>query len=298
MNLVRNTVLFVLSTALIWPGMVFAQGMTSANLLHPAADSWPGYHGDYTGQRHSHLTQITPQNVSTLGLAWVFQTGQNGSIKSSPLVLDGVMYFTMPDNVWALDARSGHMIWHYSYPPNKGNHIGQRGVAMYKGWLFFASPDGHLVSLDAKTGAVRWTVVIADSSKGYWTTMAPLVVKEHVIIGVSGDFDNLSGYLRAIDPATGATQWQWDATPPAGTPNSTTGGMTWMTGTFDPALDLLYWGTGNPTPVLNGSTRPGDNLYTCSIVALQPGHWQTRLGLFRLSARHARLGRCRNAGTG
>ncbi len=270
MNLVRNMFLFALSTAMIWPGIVFAQGMTSANLLHPTADSWPGYHGDYSGQRHTHLTQITPQNVSALGLAWVFQTGQNGSIKSSPLVLDGVMYFTMPDNVWALDARSGHMIWHYSYPPNKGNHIGQRGVAMYKGWLFFASPDGHLVSLDAKTGAVRWTVVIADSSKGYWTTMAPLVVKEHVIIGVSGDFDNLSGYLRAIDPATGAMQWQWDATPPAGTPNSTTGGMTWMTGTFDPALDLLYWGTGNPTPVLNGSTRPGDNLYTCSIVALHP----------------------------
>jgi alcohol dehydrogenase (cytochrome c) len=100
--------------------------------------------------------------------------------------------------------------------------------------------------------------------------MAPLVVGNHVIVGVSGDLDNLPGYIRSIDPETGATQWQWNATPPAGTPNEATGGMTWMTGTYDPDLNLVYWGTGNPTPVLNGKTRPGDNLYTCSIVALNP----------------------------
>ena len=100
--------------------------------------------------------------------------------------------------------------------------------------------------------------------------MAPLVVGSHVLVGVSGDFDNLSGYLRSIDPETGATQWQWDSTPPAGTPDKTTGGMTWMTGTYDPDLNLVYWGTGNPTPVLKGTTRPGDDLYTCSIVALNP----------------------------
>ena len=95
------------------------------------------------------------------------------------------------------------MLWHYTYPPNQGNHIGQRGVGMYKGWLYFMSPDGHLVSLNAKDGTVRWNVVIADVSKGYWTTMAPLVVGDHVIVGVSGDFDNLTGYLRSIDPDTG-----------------------------------------------------------------------------------------------
>jgi alcohol dehydrogenase (cytochrome c) len=100
--------------------------------------------------------------------------------------------------------------------------------------------------------------------------MAPLVVGKHVLVGVSGDFDNLSGYIRSIDPATGKTQWQWDSTPPPGTPNQTTGGMTWMTGTYDPDLNLIYWGTGNPTPVLNGTTRPGDDLYTCTIVALNP----------------------------
>jgi alcohol dehydrogenase (cytochrome c) len=208
--------------------------------------------------------------VKDLGLAWVFQTNQAASIKSTPLLVDGVAYFTVPDHIWAVDARSGYTIWHYTYPPNRGSHIGQRGVGMYQGWLYFLSPNGHLVSLNAKDGTVRWNVVVADVDKGYWTSMAPLVVGDHVLVGVSGDFDNLAGYLRAIDPETGKMQWQWDSTPPPGTPNRTTGGTTWMTGTYDPALNLLYWGTGNPTPVLNGTTRPGDDLYTCSIVALNP----------------------------
>ena len=236
-----------------------------------AADGgWPTYHGDYTGRRHSALTQITPANVHGMTLAWAFQTGQAATIKSSPLVVDGVMYFTVPDNIWAVDARSGQQIWHYTYPPNKGLHIGHRGLGIYQDWLFFLTPDDHLVSLNANDGKVRWIVEVADVNKGYWTTMAPLIVGNHVIVGVSGDFDNLRGFLRSVDPETGKTQWQWDSTPPEGTPNATTGGMTWMTGTYDPALDLIYWGTGNPTPVLTASTRPGDDLYTCSIVALRP----------------------------
>jgi alcohol dehydrogenase (cytochrome c) len=247
-----------------------AQNPTAAQLLTPPSDSWPGYHGDYSGRRHSSLTQITPANVEKLALAWAFQTSQITAIKSTPLLVDGVLYFTVPDNIWAVDARSGHQIWHYSYLQNGGLHIGHRGVGIYKGWLFFLTPDAHLVSLNAKDGRVRWVVRIADSSKGYWTTMAPLIVKDNVIVGVSGDFDNLSGFLRSIDPETGKTLWQWDSTPPVGTPNMTTGAMTWMTGTYDPDLDLVYWGTGNPTPVLNGTPRPGDNLYTCSIVAIHP----------------------------
>jgi alcohol dehydrogenase (cytochrome c) len=143
-------------------------------------------------------------------------------------------------------------------------------VAIYKGWLYFVTPDAHLVSLNAKDGTVRWEVTIADYTKGYWTSMAPLVVGDHVLVGVSGDFDNLRSFLRAVDPETGKTQWDWYATPPPNTPNQPTGGGTWMTGTYDPDLNLLYWGTGNPTPVLTGSTRPGDDLYTCSIVALNP----------------------------
>ncbi len=249
---------------------LLSQEVDSTILQNPPTDSWPGYHGDYTGKRHSKLTGITPQNVGELGLSWAFQTNQTAAIKSSPLLVNGVLYFTVPDNIWAVDARSGHPIWHYTYPPNKGLHIGHRGVAMYKDWLFFVTPDAHLISLNAKNGTVRWNVVIADASKGYWSTLAPLVVRNHIIIGVSGDFDNLQGYLKSIDPETGKTQWKWDATPPAGTPNASSGGMTWMTGTYDPGLNLLYWGTGNPTPVLTAVTRPGDNLYTCSIVALNP----------------------------
>ncbi len=272
MNLLNHT-LWICVLALIALASATAaraQGVDQQMLLHPATDSWPGYHGDYSGRRHSSLKQITPRNVRNLALAWAFQTNQSAPIKSSPLLVDGILYFTVPDNVWAVDARSGHQIWHYNHPTSEGEHIGNRGVAMYKQSLFFLLPDAHLISLDSKDGSVRWTVPVADVKKGYWTSMAPLVVGNHVLVGVSGDFDNLSGYIRSVDPESGATQWQWDSTPPAGTPNQTTGGMTWMTGTYDPDLNLVYWGTGNPTPVLNGSPRPGDDLYTCSIVALNP----------------------------
>jgi alcohol dehydrogenase (cytochrome c) len=272
MNVLKAAVLLAASALLVIaaPGVMLAQGVNAQMLLHPPPDSWPGYHGDYSGRRHSSLTQITPENVKNLALAWAFQTDQVAQIKSSPLLVDGILYFTVPDNIWAVDARSGHEIWRYTYPPNKGLHIGHRGVGMYKGYLFFLSPDAHLVSLNAKDGTVRWNVTVADATEGYFTTMSPLIVGDHVLVGVSGDFDNLSGFIRSIDPETGATQWQWDSTPPTGTPNEPTGGMTWMTGTYDPDLNLVYWGTGNPTPVLNGSTRPGDDLYTCSIVALNP----------------------------
>ena len=185
-------------------------------LLHPPADSWPGYQGDYTGQRHSKLTQITPQNVKDLSLAWAFQTGQPAEIKATPLLVDGVLYFTVPDNVWAVDARSGHMLWHYTYPPNKGDHIGQRGVGMYKDWIFFVSPDAHLVSLNAKDGKVRWIIQLADVEKGYWATEAPFIVGNHVIVGVGGDIDNLPIFLKSVDPETGATQWTVECHSPAG----------------------------------------------------------------------------------
>ncbi len=272
MNFSRG--LFLLAAGVLFAialqGTVLGQGADEPTLMHPPADSWPGYHGDYSGRRHTSLTQITPQNVKNLSLAWVFQTEQGAAIKSSPLMVDGILYLTLPENIWAVDARSGHQVWHYTHPRSPGEHIGHRGVAMYKQYLFFVTPDSHLVSLNAKDGSVRWNVQVADTSKGYWTSMAPLVVGNHVLVGVSGDFDNLAGFIRSVDAETGATQWQWNSTPPAGTPNGTTGGMTWMTGTYDPDLHLVYWGTGNPTPVLNGTTRLGDDLYTCSIVALNP----------------------------
>jgi alcohol dehydrogenase (cytochrome c) len=264
MKLLISALLLAGSTALL------GQGVDNPMLLNPPADGWPQYHGTYDGQRHTKLDEISPQNVGNLGLAWAFQTHQPVDIKSTPLMVDGVLYLTVPDRVWAVDALSGHQIWTYTYPPNHGLHIGHRGVAMYRDWLYFLSPDGHLVSLNAKDGSVRWNVTVADASKGYWTSMAPLVVGNHVLVGTSGDFDNLVGYILSVDPETGKTQWQWNATPPLGTPGAPTGGNTWMTGTYDPELNLLYWGTGNPTPVLTASTRPGDDLYTCSIVALNP----------------------------
>ena len=273
-------VLVVAASALILgcPLSLAAQNLEPAQIEHPSPDSWPLYHGDYSGKRHSALTQITPANVGKLTMAWAFQTNQGAEIKSSPLLVDGILYFTVPDNIWAVDARSGHTLWHYNIPTTQGLHIGHRGVAMYKGWLYYVTPDAHLISLNAKDGTVRWTKEIADVTKGYWTTLAPLVVRDHVIVGVSGDFDNLSGYLRSFDPDTGATQWQWDSTSPPGTPDKTTGGMTWMTGTYDPELNLIFWGTGNPTPVLSGRTRPGDDPWTCSIVALNPDNGKLAWG--------------------
>ena len=163
-------ILSLAATLVLGVGNLWAQGVDHPMLLNPPADSWPTYHGSYDGQRHSKLEQITPQNVGSLAMAWAFQTGQNGEIKSSPLLVDGVLYFTTVDNVWAIDARSGQKLWQYTYPPNKGDHIGQRGVAIYKDWLFFVSPDAHLVSLNAKDGKVRWIIELADVNKGYWAT--------------------------------------------------------------------------------------------------------------------------------
>jgi alcohol dehydrogenase (cytochrome c) len=201
-------------------------------------------------------------------------------IKSTPLEVNGILYFTTPDNVWSMDARTGHVIWHY-FRESEGDHIGHRGVGMYKDWLYFETPDCHLVSLEAKNGKVRWDIELADPKLGYFATMAPLVIRDHVLAGVSGDVTDVPGFLDSIDPETGKVQWRWYTEPKPGEPGAETwprgtdaiahgGGMTWMTGTYDPELNTTYWGIGNPNPVLNGVARKGDNLYTCSIVALDP----------------------------
>src|SRR5262249_31023540 len=153
------------------------------------AGQWTTYHGDFTGQRHSGLAQITPANVHQITLAWAFATGQ-GQIKATPILSNGVIYVTSPDHVWAIDARSAHQIWHYAYPANEGFHIGHRGVAVYKDAVFFTTPDAHLIALDARDGKVKWNVVIADAKKGYWSTNAPLLIRNHLLVGVAGDFDN------------------------------------------------------------------------------------------------------------
>jgi alcohol dehydrogenase (cytochrome c) len=255
-----------------------AQSVDRERLIHPPADSWLTFHGNYSGQRHANLGEITPENVGQLQQIWRFQTGQNQQIKASPIVANGILYVTTPDNIWAADVRTGRELWHYQNPPNNAFHIGHRGAAIYKDSVYLTTPDCHLVALNAKDGKVKWDVVIADSNKGYWSTNAPLVVAtktgSHVLVGVSGDFDNLAGQLKSIDAETGKTQWIFYSTPPPGGkhPNSggATGGQMWTTGTYDPDLNLVYVGTGNPTPVLNGEVRPGDNPWTCSILAIHP----------------------------
>jgi alcohol dehydrogenase (cytochrome c) len=249
-----------------------AQNVDPKELLKPPADSWLTYHGDYTGKRHSNLTQITPENIGKLKQVWKFQASQQ--LKASPIVADGVIYITAPDNLWAVDARTGKELWHHQHTKNNAFHIGHRGAAIYKDTVFLTTPDCHLIALNAKNGETKWDVLIADWNKGYWSTNAPLIIRNHVIVGVAGDFDNLPGQLRAFDADTGKPQWTFYSTPPPGVaePKSggATGGQMWNTGTYDPDLNLMFVGTGNPTPVLNGGARPGDNPWTCSIVALNP----------------------------
>ena len=262
----------VLAVAAVAPAI--AQDVPADLLLRPPADSWPTYHGDYSGQHHSRLAQITPANVHQMTLAWAFQTTLPQQIKATPILVNGIIYLTAPDNVCAIDARSGRQIWRYTYQANEGFKIGHRGSAVRGDLVYLTTPDAHLVALDARTGQVRWNVEIADSRRGYWSTNAPLVIRNHLIVGVSGDFDNLPGILKSFDPETGQLQWTFHSTHPPGTPESISGGATggqmWMTGTYDPELNRLYVGTGNPTPVLNGPARAGDNKWTGSIVALNP----------------------------
>jgi alcohol dehydrogenase (cytochrome c) len=262
---------------------IHGQGLNPAWLLNPPSDSWPTYNGDYSGRRFSLLKQINRQNVGMLTLAWAYQLDgpTDPGLKSTPLLANGVLYFTVPDHVWAVDALSGREIWHYRYRNSEGNLIGNRGVGMYMDWLYFETPDAHLLCLNARNGSLLWDATLADVKLGYWATMAPLVVHNHVIVGISGDTQNLRGFIDSFDPLSGKLQWRWYTIPAPGEPGSETwpphstaiahgGGHTWMGGTYDPQLNLLYWGTANPTPVLDGDVRRGADLYTCSIVALDP----------------------------
>ncbi|MGH9584832.1 MAG: acido-empty-quinoprotein group A, partial [Bryobacteraceae bacterium] len=256
-----------------------AQGLNPAALLKPPTQTWPTYNGDYSGRRYSTLAQINRGNVRSLALAWSFQV-HSAPLKCTPLEVNGILYFSAPDNVWAVDARTGREIWHFDRP-SKGDHIGSRGVAMYRNRLYFGTPDAHLICLDARDGKQIWDIRIADVKFGYYLALAPLVVKNQIIVGTSGDSSDVRHFLEALDPVTGKTIWRWYSTPAPGTaaartwPNAQAmehgGGPMWLTGTYDPELNLIYWGTGNPHPVLAGTERPGANLYTCTIVALNAG---------------------------
>jgi alcohol dehydrogenase (cytochrome c) len=271
------------------PGQMQPQreGLSPATLLNPG-DSWPSYNGDYSGRRFSPLKQITASNVNSLALAWVSHPSLRGAVgpsaaqpaKATPIEVNGVLYFSAPDVAWALDARTGREMWHYLYPPNNGHRNGSRGVGMSGDWIYLVTPDNHLVCLDAKNGKQKWIVELADQALDYFSTTAPVVVRNHVIVGVGGDTLDNPGYIESRDTETGDLQWQFFTEPKPGQPGSETwssvdamahgGGMPWMPGTYDPDLNLYYFGTGNPNPVHDGESRKGDNLYTCTMIALNP----------------------------
>ena len=264
-------------------------GPTSAQLMEGFTDSsrWPTFSGDYSGRRHSPLTQITPENVGSLTPQWTFQSGtmaRGRGFETTPLVWDGVLYVTGPNNyAWALDARTGRKFWEYRRELPDDLTYGRsapvnRGFGMLGNQLFMVTLDAHLLALDRTNGNVLWDVELADYRIGYAATMAPLVVNGKVIAGISGGEYPTKGFIDAYNPETGERDWRFYTIPSPDEPGGDTwpftgvrergGGGTWMTGSFDPELNLIYWGTGNPNPDYYGDDRLGDNLYTASIVAL------------------------------
>ncbi len=244
--------------------------------------NWMTYSGNYGGFRHSRLQQIHRGNVSGLKLKWAFQMKTTERVQATPLVVEGILYLTQPPNdAWALDAETGRPYWHYrrGLPERINTCCGQvnRGLAMLGDRLFMGTVDAHLVALDRKTGNLLWDVEVADYTKGYSLTAAPLVVKDKLIVGMAGGEYGVRGFLDAYDPATGKRLWRFHTIPGPGEPGheswsgqswETGGGPTWVTGSFDPKLNLVYWGTGNPAPDWNGDVRLGDNLYASSVIAL------------------------------
>ena len=284
----KSRPLMLLSLLVLLHEASIAQLLDPHKLLAEPTDTWPTYNGDYSGRRFSPLTQIRTSTVSSLALAWMYRVKvaapmrgvSNPEIKCTPLMVKGIHYFTIPDHVFAVDARTGRELWHYDWVDQGGHLVGNRGVGMYGDWLYFMAPDGWFISLEARTGKERWRKKVADQKMQYFTTMAPMVVGHHVLVGVGGDAIDVPGFLEARDPETGELQWRWNTEPRNGELGSETwpndaamehgGGMTWLPGTYDKDLNLLYWGTGNPNPVTAGRGRKGANLWTCAIVALNP----------------------------
>jgi alcohol dehydrogenase (cytochrome c) len=265
-----------------------AQSLDPTVLTKPATDSWPTYSGDYSGRRFSSLDKIDQGNVHNLSLAWSSRV-TNGSrgpagtpavivggegtaevngqanIKGALVQVEGVLYVTTPDNAWALDARDGHEIWHYFWRTKGGTHIGNRGVAMWKDRVYMETPDNYLICLDAKSGKEIWHKEIASFNLQYFSTMAPIVIGDHLIVGTGDDLDE-PGYLQSMDPETGEVQWRFYTVPmKKGDPGLETwanldaashgGGNVWVPGSYDPETHLYIFGTGNPTAAYTSQKR-------------------------------------------
>jgi alcohol dehydrogenase (cytochrome c) len=260
-------------------------GVSFADVEHPNPGSWPTYDGNQSGNRFSPLSQIDTRNVERLAPKWMFTLqGAPRALEVTPLVVDGVMYVTTVNEAYALDARSGREIWHYSRPRSQGmagdaaSGI-NRGVAVLGDRVFMVSDNAHLFALHRFTGQLIWDVEMADSRRNYGSTGAPLAVNDLVVTGVSGGDEGVRGFLDAYKASTGERVWRFWTIPAAGEPGSESWigralehgcGATWLTGTYDPEARLLYWPTGNPCPDYNGDERKGDNLYTASVLALDP----------------------------
>jgi len=260
-------------------------GVTFGEIAHPKPGSWPTYHGNESGNRFSPLNQINASNVGQLTPKWMFNiAGAPRPLQVTPVVVDGVMYVTTVNEAYALDARNGREIWHYRRPRSQ-NMAGDaasginRGVAVLGDRVFMVSDNAHLFALHRLTGQLLWDAQMADSSQNYGSTSAPLIVNDLVITGVSGGDEGIRGFLDAYQASTGERVWRFWTVPRPGEPGSETWsgrasehgcGATWLTGTYDPEAKLLYWPTGNPCPDYNGGERRGDNLYTASVLALEP----------------------------
>jgi alcohol dehydrogenase (cytochrome c) len=279
-----------------------AQSLDPAKLLQPQTDIWGTYSGGYSGQRYSTLSQINQSNVKDLAVAWTasLHTGTEdlpgepttitdgvgtmsfpnaASVRGVILQVDGVLYATSPDNAWAIDAHDGHLLWHFFWKTKGATHIGNRGMAMWHQWVYFETPDDYLICLDAKTGKERWHKEIASFAQQYFSTMEPVVIGDHLLVGTGDDLDE-PGLLQSFNPETGDVEWKFYTVPmKRGDPGLDTwanldaashgGGNVWVDGSYDPEQHLYIFGTGNPTAAYTSQTRgPGANLYTCSLVAV------------------------------
>ena len=276
---------FLLLAVAFHPATTCGQ-VTADRLLNAAKEpqNWLTYSGDYTGRRYSALDQIQTANAAKLVPQWAYQTMAEGKFETTPLVVDGVLYATgQDDRAFALDARTGRPIWQYqrALPADIRPCCGRvnRGVAILGDKVFLGTLDSHLIALDSKTGNVVWDVTAVDYSKGYSFTLAPLAIKNLVLVGVSGGEYGIRGFIDAYDAATGERRWRFYTIPAPGEPGNSTweadswrigGSPAWITGTYDPETNTTFWTTGNPAPSNRGEGRAGDNLYSNSLLALDP----------------------------
>jgi alcohol dehydrogenase (cytochrome c) len=260
-------------------------GVRAEDLLKvPVGENWTSYNGDYTGRRYSSLRQINLATVPRLRTAWVFHPGNSQNLEVTPVVVNGVMFVTAANDVFALDASTGRAVWHYQRSVSSGllddaaAHK-NRGVAVWGNFVYVETDDAHLLCLDARSGTLRWDVEYADKVKHYGATSAPLILKDTVVVGTSGGDSGVRGFIGGYDPVSGKQKWRFWTIPAPGEFGSSSwpgdsylhgGGTTWMPGTYDPELNTLYWTTSNAAPDFVGDSRPGDDLYTASLLALDP----------------------------